>query len=158
MQTPLNDLLTADSGVTNTMDASLGRCLSHSTTEMPALWHLSTMFSCNEFHGTTTTVVPVSPTLAVHNAGIISAMLLPAPVPITTHNGLWPSPTASTACSCTSLNSTSSWPVNCRNICRLFTVLTFFQRLKSASVSSAIAAADRFLLPRRNYYNVDACC
>ncbi|KAH7010952.1 hypothetical protein B0J12DRAFT_778797, partial [Macrophomina phaseolina] len=98
---PPNALVAADSGVTKTTDASSGRRLSHSAAVMPARRHRSTMFSLNEFNGTTTTVVPCSPTAAAHNAGIMNATLLPAPVPITTNNGLRPSTTASTASSCT---------------------------------------------------------
>ncbi|EKG09010.1 hypothetical protein MPH_14019 [Macrophomina phaseolina MS6] len=157
---PPNALVAADSGVTKTTDASSGRRLSHSAAVMPARRHRSTMFSLHEFNGTTTTVVPCSPTAAAHNAGIMNATLLPAPVPITTNNGLRPSTTASTASSCTPLNSASLLPVNSRNTCRLSTVLTFFHRLKWAFITSAsTAAADRFLPACcRNCRNADACC
>jgi hypothetical protein len=77
--------LTADSGVTKTIDAhSLGLRLSHSTHSIPARLQRSFKLPCNETNGTTTTVTPVE-----HDAGNMNNMLLPAPVPITTTTGLF---------------------------------------------------------------------
>ncbi|KAF2135706.1 uncharacterized protein K452DRAFT_346712 [Aplosporella prunicola CBS 121167] len=140
----------------NTMDVSLlgGRRLSYSTAEIPALRHLSAMFSRNDINGTTITVVPGSLVLAVYIAGTIKTILLPPSVPITTNTGLRPLITALIAYSCTPLNSASCWPATWRNIYNRSTILTRFYRLNCVSIASAVTAAGRFL---RNCYNVDAC-
>jgi hypothetical protein len=79
--------LTADSGVTNTMDAaSGGRRLSHTTHEMPSCWHRRAILACNATNGTTTTVVPPG----VVNVGAMNNMLLPPLVGITAMTGLSP--------------------------------------------------------------------
>jgi hypothetical protein len=79
--------LTADSGVTNTMDAaSGGRQLSYATHKMPSCWHRRCISAHNTTNGTTTMVVP----LGAVNAGTMNNMLLPPPVGITATIGLSP--------------------------------------------------------------------
>ncbi|KAH1438687.1 hypothetical protein KXX58_009641 [Aspergillus fumigatus] len=72
--------LTADSGVTNTMDAaSGGRRLSHGTHDMPSSWHRRVISARNATSGTTTMVVPPG----AANAGTMNSMLFPPPVGMT---------------------------------------------------------------------------
>src|SRR5277367_6266909 len=75
----LNVLVTADSGVTNTMDAvSCGLRLSHWTYSMRASLHRLSKSSCNEHNGIITTVVP----LLTQYASNINNMLFPSLVAI----------------------------------------------------------------------------
>src|SRR5271167_3874746 len=83
----LNVLVTADSGVTNTMDAvSCGLRLSHWTHSMRASLHRLSKSSCNEHNGIITTVVPP----LTQYAGNINDKLFPSPVAIMLTMGLCP--------------------------------------------------------------------
>lgn len=75
----MKSLLNADSGVTNTIDTSLGgRRLSHSTYEIPNYMYRRYISARNAINSTITMVVPPS---SIH-AGNINNMLLPLPVGI----------------------------------------------------------------------------
>jgi hypothetical protein len=79
--------LNADSGVTNTIDASSGgRRLSHSTHDIPNGVHRRCKSPRNAVNGTTTTVNPPD---SIH-AGNMNNMLFPPPVGITATTGLSP--------------------------------------------------------------------
>src|SRR5450432_4627880 len=83
----LNVLVTADSGVTNTMDAvSCGLRLSHWTHSMRASLHRLSKSSFYEHNGIMTTVVPP----LTQYAGNINNMLFPSPVAIILIMGLCP--------------------------------------------------------------------
>ncbi|RHZ43059.1 uncharacterized protein CDV56_100432 [Aspergillus thermomutatus] len=79
--------LTADLGVTNTINAaSGGRRLSHATHEIPSCWHQRCI---SARHATSGTIIMVVPPGAA-NAGTMNNMLLPLPVGITATIGLSP--------------------------------------------------------------------
>src|ERR1700722_19794340 len=107
----LNVLVTADSGVTNTIDAVLcGLRLSHWTHSMRASLHRLSKSSCNEHNGMITMVVP----LWTQYAGNMNNMLFPSPVAIILTMGLCPVIMACTAFSCNPRNSAFS-PINSFN-------------------------------------------
>src|SRR5271163_1160913 len=104
----LNVFVTADSGVTNTMDAvSCGLRLSHWTHSIRASLHRLSKSSCNEHNGMMTTVVPPF----TQYAGNINNMLFPSPVAMILTMGLWPVITACMLCSCIPRNSAFG-PIN----------------------------------------------
>jgi len=130
--------LTADSGVTNTMDAhSCGLRLSHSTHSIPASKHRSFKLPRNETNGTTTMVTPVE-----HAAGNINAMLLPAPVPMMTTTGLSCRIMALMAGCCMPLNM-APCPTNFSNWPWMSIARIFFHRRNSSSMASFLASAAR---------------
>ena len=99
---------TADSVTTMMIVAIRGGPRPYKMQSTLASLHRANIFSAKPTNGVITTVVPASGS----SAGIIKDKLLPAPVGNTTINGLTPSITASTACSCLLVRNFPVGPYN----------------------------------------------
>src|SRR5271169_5904959 len=107
----LNVLVTADSGITNTMDAvSCSLQLSYWTYSIQVSLHRLSKSSCNEHNRIITTVVPP----LTQYAGNINNKLFPSPVAIILTMGLCPVMMACMVFSCNPQNPAFS-PINSFN-------------------------------------------
>src|SRR6266480_2976444 len=100
--------VTADSVTTMMIVAIRGGPCPYNMQSTFASLHRVNKSSANATNGVITTVVPASGS----SAGIMKDKLLPAPVGNTTINGLTPSITASTACSCFLVLNSAVGPYN----------------------------------------------